>query len=124
MTDTTEPARMPVLDLPDTPAGQQLAWMLTHSVSRGRDLTVADVAEHMAFPPPWTPADGLKRFQEGDDRVALAAKVKSDSPHAIEVVLDYGDDKPWNAALSVEPQPPHRIVRNFWSRAIPEDVTI
>src|SRR4051812_8716984 len=124
MTDTNGAVDPSVDGLPDTPAGRQIGWFLTHSLTRGKDLTADDVASHMAFGPPWTPEDGLARFHEANDQPFRIAKVRVDEPHTIELLLDYGDDRPWNATINVEPQPPHRITRTFWSRAIPEDITI
>src|SRR5438309_9641582 len=106
MTETSGTADSLLHDLPDTPAGHQMNWFLTHSGSQGTDLTVDEVAQHMAFPPPWTPEEGLTRFQQADGRPARIAKIRSDEPHSIEVLLDYGDDKPWNAAIIVEQHPP------------------
>ena len=110
--------------LPDTPAGRAAAWFLAHSRTQGRDLTLDDVARHMAFPDPWTPAEGLARFGEADARPGRIARVREASPHAVEALLDYGDDRPFDLTIEVDEAPPHPIVRVFWSRAIPEDIVI
>jgi hypothetical protein len=78
----------------------------------------------VAFPPPWTAGQGLERFKTADDRPSTVYKVTSSSPYELELGLDYGDDRPWNAVFEVERVEPHRIVRMFWSRAIPDDIVI
>lgn len=119
------PSKMGVVELPDTPVGRQIAWYIAHSGSRGENLTVSDVAAHMAFPPPWDPSHSLERFRtDTDARPSRLLKVDETSPYWLDVTLDYGDDKPWKASFSVEEEPPHRIVRMFWSRAVPEDTVI
>src|SRR5438874_1228017 len=107
-------------ELPDTPAGRQMAWFLSHVFTQGKDLTADEVAVHMYFPPPWTPEHGLARFIDPVNRPARIVKVRFDGPHPIEVTLDYGDDRPMNSTINVEPDPPHRITRTFFSRAIPD----
>jgi hypothetical protein len=82
------------------------------------------VAAHIAFPPPWTAEQGLERFKTADDRPSTVYKVTSSSPYELEVDLDYGDNRPWNAVFEVARVEPHRIVRMFWSRAIPDDIVI
>src|SRR3954469_10524840 len=101
MAAPTAPAAKPGFDLPDTPAGRQMAWFLAHSLTKGRDLTTDEVLAHMVFPSPWTPDESLARFAEGDDRPARLGRVRGDDPYAIDVVQDYGDDRPMNIAMSV-----------------------
>ena len=119
MADTTEGVA-----LPDSPVGRHVAWFLAHSATRGAGLTEVEVAQHMSFPPPWTPQEELDRFKTADDRPAVVFRVRVISPRDLEVGLDYGDDRPWSVAFTVEPTEPHRIVRMFWTRAIAEDIVI
>src|SRR4051794_13784722 len=111
MTDVTEPAAKPAYDLPDTAAGRQMAWFLAHSLTKGRDLTVEDVAAHMAFKPPGSPEEGLARFRDADDRVPRIDRIKRSEEDLIQVVLDWGDDRPSDVLMELEPAPPHRIKR-------------
>lgn len=110
--------------LPGTPVGRQAAWFLSHSVTQGRDLTLDETERHMVFTDTWTPADSLERFRQADARPYRVAGVKETSARAIEVLLDYGDDRPFNLTIEIEDHPPHRIDRVFWARAIPEDIVI
>lgn len=110
--------------VPDTPAGRQLAWFLEQCRLQGRDLTLEEVGRHIAGANGVGPADSLERFHTADPRPHRIASVKTESRYSIEAKLDYGDDRPMNAAISVDDEPPHRINRVFWSRAIPDDIAI
>lgn len=110
--------------LPDTPAGRQMKWFFRHSFSRGAELTVEEVTEHMSFGPDWAPQNGLKRFHESDERPFRVAAVKDDGPYQLTITMDYDDGKPWNATFSVEAEPLHRIIDMSWVRAIPDHVLI
>jgi hypothetical protein len=121
MSDVTD---RPELTLPDSPVGRQMAWFLEHSLSKGQNLTVEEIAEHMAFPSPWSPEHSLARFREDDARPFRIEKLSEASPFSLDVTFDYGDDKPWKASFTVEEAEPHRIVRMFWTRAIPDDIVI
>lgn len=111
-------------ELPDTPVGQQMRWFFRHSLARGADLTVEEVAEHMSFPPPWKAENGLRRFLESDERPFRVARVREESPYRLGITCDYDDGKPWATTFTVEEEPPHRIVDMAWMRAIPDNVVI
>ncbi|HEX5265396.1 MAG TPA: hypothetical protein VFW24_01350 [Acidimicrobiales bacterium] len=110
--------------LPDTPAGRQAEWFLRHTRTKGRDLTVEEIRDHQVIGETWTAEDSLARFREADDRPFRMGWVKEASPHAVEIHLDYGDDRPFNLTVEVEEDPPHLIGRIFFARAIPEDIVI
>ena len=114
----------PDADLPDTPTGRAAAWFLRHVRSLGEGLTEAEVADHMAFPPPWTPAHSRERFASSDPRPFRVVKVTEESPDAIAATLDFGDDRPFKVSLRIEEDAPHRIVWIWWGRAIAEDIVI
>ena len=109
---------------PDSPAGGQARWFLEQVASNGRTLTVEDVADHMALVAPWTPAEGLERLRSGDARAFDVANVVTHSATEIDVVLDYGDDKPFKLSITVDDQTQHRIVRLWWARAMADDIVI
>jgi len=112
------------MELPDTPVGRQARWYIESSVAKGEGVTVDDVAARMAFPAPWKPETAVERFRTGDSRPSQIVKLQEQSPFALDLTLDYGDEKPWNASFAVEEEPPHRLVRMFWTRVIPEDTVI
>ena len=112
------------MEFPDSPAGRAAAWFLEHTSSRGERLTVDGIAAHMAYPPPWEPANSLERFRQSDPRPFAVTTVKETAPHAIEMVFDYGDDRPFKVSIVVEEAPPHRIVWSWWGRAISDDIEI
>jgi hypothetical protein len=112
------------MDFPDSPAGRGAAWFLEHTTTLGRDLTVDDVAGHMAFPPPWEPEHSLERFRTSDPRPFTVTKVAATSPYAVEMIFDYGDDRPFKVSIAAEDEPPHRITWIWWGRAIAEDILI
>jgi len=116
------PSELP--GLPDSPVGRQVAWFFDHAATRGEGLTLAEVGAHMAMPAPWDPAQGLKGFSSGDGQPFRVEKIAVSSPYALDITLDYGDGKPTKVSFAVEEEPPHRIVRMWWARAIPDDIVI
>jgi Acetyltransferase (GNAT) domain len=109
---------------PDSPAGRQAQWFLEHFASDGVNVTLEDVAEHMALPAPWTPSEALERLRTGDQRTFKVDKVVARSALEIDVTLDYGDGKPRKLSLSAGDQEPHRIVKLWWARAMADDIVI
>ena len=112
------------LDLPPTPAGRQARWYLSHVVADGAGLTVDEIEEHMAFGPRWSAQQELEAFARNDGRPFEFGRVVAASPHEVGVVFDYGDGKPFRLTLFVEPAEPHRIVRTWWARDLPDDIVI
>ena len=110
--------------LPDSPVGHQVAWHVDCSVRRGEGLTVEEVEAHISFSPPSSPQDAIERFRTGESRPPRVVSVDERSPYELSVRFDYGDDKPWDALFAVEEEPPHRIVRMFWTRAVAEGTVI
>ncbi|HUP84466.1 MAG TPA: hypothetical protein VM143_02255 [Acidimicrobiales bacterium] len=112
------------LDLPATPAGRQARWYLAHLAEHGARLTVEEIAEHMACGPQWSPEQQLEAFLRDDGRPYEFGRVLATSADEIGVVFDYGDDRPFRLTLFVEPGRPHRIVRTWWARDLPDDIVI
>ena len=112
-------------DLPDSPVGRQAAWYLAQMAKKGEGLTAEEAAEHLALPPPFDPAQAAERFRTNDDgRSYRLDRVIVTSDAELGVVFDYDDGKPFRLTLEVEPDPPHRIIRTWWARDIPEDIVI
>jgi hypothetical protein len=111
--------------LPDTPAGRQAAWFIHHSNTRGRDLTVDEIAAHMRFPGTWTPQHSLERFR-ADEAPAQITKIEEISPHEITVRLADENErlKPIRVTFRVAEEPPHVITRLDWVRDVGEGVVI
>jgi len=111
------------VELPSTPAGEQARWFLRHRLTKGRDLTEDEVREHMALPPPWTPAESLTHFQTDEMPASFEiTKVVTPGPNEIAVTLDSGDGRPSTMTLTLEADPPHRVVRTWFARAVPDDI--
>ena len=82
---------MPLTEqFPDSPAGRHAQWFLGAVVSRGVDVTLEEVAEHMALPAPWTPVEGLERLRAGEWSNLRVAMVVAPSTTEIDVTLDDG----------------------------------
>jgi hypothetical protein len=116
---------VPLADqFPDSPAGRQARWFLDHVASDGVNVTLEEVAEHMALPAPWTPSEGLERFRTGDRGTFKVDSVVAQSATEIDVILDYRDGKPRKLSLFVSDAEPHRIVKLWWARAMADDIVI
>ncbi len=113
------------LELPDTPAGRQAAWFIHHSNTRGAELTVEEIAQHMWFPAPWSPEGGLERFKQ-DDFPRQITRVDAVSPYAVTVRIADDDErfKPVIVTFNVKEEPPHRIFRLDVVRDVGESVII
>src|SRR4051812_34218427 len=103
---------------PDSPAGGQAQWLLEQVASSGVDVTLEDVAAHMALPAPWTPVEGLERFRAGERRPLTVVMVVAQSATEIDVTVDDGGGKPRKLSLRVADDEPHRIVKVWWARAM------
>src|SRR6478735_6644816 len=110
--------------LPDTPAGRQARWYVLHLTSAGVDLSVEDVAGHMALPAPWTPREGLQRFLGGARRVLRIDTVAARSALEIDITFEDGTGKPRQLSITVEDRKPHRIVKLWWARALASDIVV
>lgn len=109
---------------PATPVGRQAEWYVAHMQAHGADLTEDEVAEHVQLPPPWVPANTIRQFADDDGRAYRIGRLVEVSPVELGVVLDYDDGKPFRLTLEVEPDAPHRIVRTWWGRDLPDDIVI
>jgi len=110
--------------IPDTPAGRQLAWMVTMLAREGEGARVEDWDRHAP--------EMLKRFGEGErsaermrdmmrgnaERMGqiLELGVESASDHAIVALVRTAKDRKWAMNLKVEPDPPHRIADSLFER--------
>lgn len=110
--------------LPASPAGEQAAWYLRHLRSRGTGLSIDEVRSHIAMAPPWEPERAIAGFARDDGRPFVVSRVSSPSPEEIGLTFDFGDEKPFKLTLFLEPSPPHRIIRTWWARAMPDDIEI
>ena len=116
---------MPLTEqFPDSPVGWQAQWFLGAVESRGVDVTLEEVAEHMALPAPWTPVEGLERLRAGERSTLRVTTVVAPSAMEIDVMLDDGGGKPRKLSLSVDHGAPHRIVKVWWARAMADDIVV
>lgn len=103
MTDQT------AIDFPDTPAGRAAKWFLHHASTRGAELTLEEITEHMHFEPPWVPENSMERFEEGGPQDRKIVEVNSISPVEVEFFEVDSSNRRWRAEFRVEHEPPHRI---------------
>jgi hypothetical protein len=117
---------MPAEDpaFPATPVGKQAEWYVAQMRTHGAGVTEQEVAEHVRLPPPWEPANTIRQFADDDGRPYRIGRLVEVSPVELGVVLDYDDGKPFRLTLEVEPDAPHRIVRTWWGRDLPDDIVI
>jgi len=100
-----------ITSFPDTPAGRAATWFVRHAGTQGRDLTVAEIAEHMLFEPPWIPENSLERFKEGPpDPSRKVIETNSISPHELEFFEVDGAGRRWRGLFRVEESSPYRII--------------
>jgi hypothetical protein len=111
-------------EFPSTPIGRQAQWYVDQMRANAAGLTEAEVSEHMRLAPPWVPASAIARFAEDDGRPYRISRLVHVSPVELGVVLDYDDGRPFRLTLEVEPDPPHRIVRTWWGRDLPDDIVL
>ncbi len=127
MSTSEQPAELDVVAFPDTPAGQQLRWQFAFLPTSAEDISFAEHDSH--FHP-----DLLDTWPEiGDERtrrevwrnrfeqmgaVANIVEVTSQSPQAIEAVVETTKGKRWKVSINVEDEPPHRIVKYLWDRVV------
>jgi hypothetical protein len=110
--------------LPNTPAGRQAGWYLEQMRLRGEGLSDEEIVEHVQLAPPWTPDDTRRRFVEDDGRTYELTRVVERGPFELGIVFDYGDDKPFRLTLEVDRHDPHRVIRTWWARNLPDDIVI
>lgn len=126
MSTTEQPAELDRVAFPDTPAGQQMRWQLAFLRTPAEDISFTEHDLH--FHP-----DLLVTWPEvGDERARRevwrnrfeqmgainVVEVTSQSPHAIEAVLETNKGKLWKVSIDVEDVPPHRIVKYVWDRVV------
>ncbi len=111
--------------LPDTPAGRQVAWFLHHWRTKGHELTIEELTDHMRFPDPWTPDRSLERFREDDTPGEITA-IQEVSRHEITVGIVHEGElaKPIRMTFRVAEDPPHEIVWLESVRDVGEGVLI
>lgn len=108
--------------LPDTPAGRQAAWFIEHSNTRGRDLTVEEVAQHMQLGGTWKPEFSLERFRADEPPRVTKAEDLSAYECALHII-DAGE-KPVRITFKVDEAPPHAIIDMWWVRDVGDSVVI
>jgi hypothetical protein len=105
-----------VRQIPDTPAGRQLAWWVTEQARDGESVTDADVDR---YSPEFLRRVGWERgaaqlaetFRNNRARIGDLTKldVESASDHAIVALARTSKDHKLKISLEVEPAAPHRI---------------
>lgn len=117
-------------DIPDTPAGQQLAWWL-EGVERPETLTAGDVLSRyvdMWPQSPWFKGDDEGRRAWIDDWNGFGPfsiqSIEESSPTEIAVVLAPEKGHRQKITFMVEESPPHRIEVERWERVFDFDLQI
>jgi CubicO group peptidase (beta-lactamase class C family) len=112
-------------ELPSTPAGRQMAWLIDLLASGAMGLHPSEVEEHaapslLAQLPSEALANRLQDVstQMGGMKIARVDETGRDSLSVRVLAYGYG----WEVGIAVEPEPPHRLVRidfGHWSARPP-----
>lgn len=114
-----------IADLPDTPAGRQAVWFLHHTFTRGAELTVEEIVEHMGLPHKgWRPEGSLQRFREDQAPLGIRKTEEHSDYQFTAWLADETDARPVVMTLWVDKQPPHKIVDLWWVRDVGDTVVI
>ena len=116
---------------PATPAGRQAAWVLGRVHAGGEGASLADLERFTpALAARWrrTDSDEAMRDNWRRDREQLGRFVgvtyAPASDIAVEAEILAAKDRRWNLALTVEPDPPHRIAALEWRRVHDFDLLV
>ncbi len=117
--------------IPDSPAGRQLRWYLGVLVSQGEAATAADHERYgpqlaKRMPRAATDEQARRNFRGWAERVGEIAQVtiRSASEFQIEASISGAKERKWRLKLVVEPEPPHRIVRQQLDRELDANVEV
>ncbi len=117
--------------IPDSPVGRQLRWYLNVLVSQGEAASAADheryapqLAKRMARAA--TDEKARRNFRGWAERVGeiVQVTIRSASEFQIEASISGAKDRKWRLKMVVEPEPPHRIVRQQFDRELDADVEV
>jgi hypothetical protein len=105
-------------DLPDTPAGRQLAWWIGMLNSEGEGAGPADwdryaPALRERFGPLPDAEAQVAAWRGNAERIGKVteAVVEASTPHEIKLATRTTKDRSWLLTVAVEPDPPHRMTR-------------
>jgi len=117
--------------IPDSPAGRQLRWYLAVFCSHGE---AASAADHERYAPQLakrmgradTDEQARRDFRGWAERVGEITDVtiRSASELDIEASISAAKDRKWRLKMVVEPEPPHRIVRQQFDRELDANVEV
>ncbi len=117
--------------IPDSPVGRQLLWYLDVLVSQGESASGAD---HERYAPQLakrmgraaTDEQARRNFRGWGERVGeiIQITVRSASEFQIEASISGAKDRKWRLKMIVEPEPPHRIVRQQFDRELDANVEV
>jgi hypothetical protein len=117
------------LNLPDTPAGEQVAWYLDRLASAGEGASDAD-DERLAkgLPARWLPsgpssAEGWRRFHSQMAPFSIRS-AEREGEYVVLLELLTAGDKRWRVRCEVEEKAPHRIAVLEWQRLFEFDVQV
>lgn len=115
--------------IPDSPVGRQLRWYLGVLVSQGETLSAAD---HERYAPRLakrmrradTDEEARRNFRGWAERVGeiVQVTIPSASEFQIEASISGAKDRKWRLKMVVEPEPPHRILRQQFDRELDANV--
>lgn len=104
-----EMSELTITEFPDTPAGRAVVWFIHHADTKGSELTLEEITEHMHFEPPWEPERSLERFQGGGPPDRKIVEINPLSHSELEFFEVDSAGRRWRALFRVEADPPHRI---------------
>ncbi|MGH2560628.1 MAG: serine hydrolase [Thermomicrobiales bacterium] len=119
---------LPVVAIPETPAGMQLAWAIEQINGDAAALGAADVGDHVSadFLAALSAADLIATFQNLAAPLAPVTVARFEggvSPTRANALLYTASGQPWRVQLGVDPSPPHLINDLFFEPVVlPEPV--
>lgn len=117
--------------IPNSPVGRQLRWYLGVLVSQGE---AASAADHERYAPQLakrmgraaTDEQARRNFRGWAERVGEIVQVTilSAAEFQVEASVSGAKDRKWRLRMVVEPEPPHRIVRQQFDRELDANVEV
>jgi hypothetical protein len=117
--------------IPDSPVGRQLRWYLGVHMARGETASAADRERYSAQLAKRrglaeTDEEARRNWRGWVERVGEVSLITLHSASNLQIEASLGTtkDRRWRLKMTVEPNPPHRIVQQDFDRELDENVEV
>lgn len=123
---TTEPA-LPADEIPDSPVGAQLRWLIQQLNDRDSPANLPEIREHLDMGASLT-AEVVDRELQQNARInapyVVRGHIEAPTDHRLVMLFDTTGPHPQSITIAVAPTAPHGITALTITDLIPEDDTI